>query len=73
MPVPGGAQEELAAVHVTRVEDARDTVNMTRAAFRHHGLEAAWRRVLAVVVQPGVEFGDEFVLDYKIYLPLVLR
>ena len=28
-------------------------------------LEAAWQRVVAVVVQPGIEFGDDFILDYK--------
>ena len=28
------------------------------------GLDAAWERVIAVVVQPGVEYGDDFVLPY---------
>jgi D-tagatose-1,6-bisphosphate aldolase subunit GatZ/KbaZ len=28
-------------------------------------LDKAWERVLALVVQPGVEFGNDFVLDYK--------
>ena len=29
------------------------------------GLESAWERVIAVVVQPGVEFGDDFILPYR--------
>jgi D-tagatose-1,6-bisphosphate aldolase subunit GatZ/KbaZ len=33
-------------------------------AFHSRGLEAAWQRVLAVVVQPGVEFGDASVFAY---------
>jgi D-tagatose-1,6-bisphosphate aldolase subunit GatZ/KbaZ len=37
---------------------------VTREAFRREGLDAAWERVVAVVVQPGVEFGDDFVLPY---------
>jgi D-tagatose-1,6-bisphosphate aldolase subunit GatZ/KbaZ len=28
-------------------------------------LQFAWERVIAVVVQPGVEFGDDFVLEYQ--------
>jgi D-tagatose-1,6-bisphosphate aldolase subunit GatZ/KbaZ len=33
--------------------------------FLRAGLESAWERVVAVVVQPGVEFGDDFVLPYR--------
>jgi D-tagatose-1,6-bisphosphate aldolase subunit GatZ/KbaZ len=40
-------------------------LEVTRAAFFSEGLEAAWDRVIALVVQPGVEFGDDFVLDYN--------
>ena len=65
VPIPGGATAHEDGVSVTRVEDARRTVEATHAAFLEAGLDAAWERVLAVVVQPGVEFGDDFVLDYK--------
>ena len=64
VPVPGGALEHGETVKVTRVEDLRQTLQTTRQAFYHLGLEAAWERVGAVVVQPGVEFGDDFVLEY---------
>ncbi len=65
VPIPGGATEREEGVSVTKVEDARQTIEVTREAFVREGLEPAWERVIAVVVQPGVEFGDDFVLPYK--------
>ncbi len=52
-------------VHVTEVADTRRTIELTQAAFLSQSLEAAWESVIALVVQPGVEFGDDFVLDYQ--------
>jgi len=65
VPVPGGATEHEEGVAVTRVADARQTIEVTREAFFRAGLKSAWERVIAVVVQPGVEFGDDFVLPYR--------
>lgn len=65
VPIPGGATEHEEGVSVTKVEDARQTIDVTRAAFYRAGLQSAWERVIAVVVQPGVEFGDDFVLPYR--------
>jgi D-tagatose-1,6-bisphosphate aldolase subunit GatZ/KbaZ len=65
VPIPGGATEHEDAVQVTRVEAARRTIEVTQAAFLAEGLGTAWERVMAVVVQPGVEFGDDFVLPYS--------
>ena len=65
VPVPGGAHEHEEGVSVTRIEDARQTIEVTREAFYREGLQSAWERVMAVVVQPGVEFGDDFVLEYQ--------
>ena len=70
VPIPGGAHEHETGVDVTKVEDARQTIQVMHEAFEDEGLESAWARVLAVVVQPGVEFGDDFVLDYQ---PLAAR
>jgi D-tagatose-1,6-bisphosphate aldolase subunit GatZ/KbaZ len=64
VPTPGGATEHEEVVSVTKVEDARRTLEVTRGAFHDEGVESAWERVIALVVQPGVEFGDDFVLDY---------
>lgn len=65
VPTPGGATEYEQGVGVTAVEDVRRTIEVTRAAFYRAGLQSAWERVTAVVVQPGVEFGDDFVLPYQ--------
>ena len=65
VPIPGGAQVHEERLQVTAVENVRRTIEVTHAAFIRQGLGAAWERVQAVVVQPGVEFGDDFVLDYQ--------
>jgi len=64
VPSPGGAQRETDGPDVTRVEDAQETIEMTCAAFAKYGLQAAWERVIALVVQPGVEFGDDALAEY---------
>jgi D-tagatose-1,6-bisphosphate aldolase subunit GatZ/KbaZ len=65
VPVPGGAKEHEEGVSVTTVDAARQTIDITHDAFLHAGMESAWERVIALVVQPGVEFGDDFILDYQ--------
>ena len=65
VPIPGGAQEVEEHLQVTNVQDARQTIETTRRAFYDLGLQAAWERVIALVVQPGVEYGDDFVIDYQ--------
>ena len=65
VPVPGGATAHEETVSVTKVEDARQTIQVTREAFLRAGLESAWEQVVGLVVQPGVEFGDDFVLPYQ--------
>lgn len=64
VPIPGGQQEVEERVQVTRVEDVDETIAIHRAAFNEAGLESAWKRVIAVVVQPGVEFNENGIIDY---------
>ncbi len=64
VPVPGGTTEHEDSVQVSRIEDVFRTIEVTRDEFYKAGLRAAWERVIAIVVQPGVEFGDDFVLPY---------
>lgn len=64
VPPPGGAKEKLAHARPTEVHDAQQSIESTRQAFFAEGLEAAWQRVIAVVVQPGVEFGELSVIPY---------
>ena len=58
------AQENEDSVTVTAPEDCEATLSTFRAAFCSNHLEAAWERVVAIVVQPGVEFADESVIEY---------
>jgi len=64
VPPAGGAKAEENRLLVTRPEDAAETLELTRQAFLKRGLDGAWERVVAMVVQPGVEFGDAQVHEY---------
>jgi D-tagatose-1,6-bisphosphate aldolase subunit GatZ/KbaZ len=65
VPIPGGEQAVESELTVTRIEDVQRTLSLTQAAFAARNLQSAWERVIAVVVQPGVEFGDATVFDYR--------
>lgn len=65
VPVPGGAHEGMDDLPATRVEDLARTIETQRRAFATRGLQSAWERVIAVVVQPGVEFDHATVIDYR--------
>jgi D-tagatose-1,6-bisphosphate aldolase subunit GatZ/KbaZ len=64
VPVPGGAAEDLDTLAVTTPAAARATIDMHRALFEEAGLGDAWPRVIALVVQPGVEFDHHKVVGY---------
>ncbi len=65
VPIPGGEHEPSSgSVAVTRVADVERTIALARDAFRARGIESAWERVIATVVQPGVDFSDCWVLEY---------
>lgn len=65
VPIPGGSQEEEDGIQVTKVSDFENTVETFRKAFLQYGLGDAWENVVGVVVQPGVEFGDEAIHEYN--------
>jgi len=65
VPTPGGATETLTSVAVTTTESTELALASHREAFLAAGLEVAWERVIALVVQPGVEFGNDSVVDYE--------
>lgn len=64
VPIPGGAQvkEEM---EVTHPEDFESTINTYKEVFTEEGLMDLWKHIVAVVVQPGVEFGDADVHMYR--------
>lgn len=65
VPVPGGAHETLDALTPTPADRARATIAAHRTAFAAAGLDDVWPRVIALVVQPGVEFDHLNVFDYE--------
>ncbi len=64
VPIPGGAQEAEDSLAVTKPEAFEDTVRTYRRVFEEEGIADGMNDVIAVVVQPGVEFGDEQVFFY---------
>ncbi len=64
VPIPGGAQEAEDTLAVTRPEAFKDTVATYKRVFAEEGAGDGWKDVIAVVVQPGVEFGDDQVFLY---------
>jgi D-tagatose-1,6-bisphosphate aldolase subunit GatZ/KbaZ len=65
VPVPGGAHETLEDLAATGPHAARLTLERNREAFAAHHVAGAWPRVMALVVQPGVEFDHLRVCDYR--------
>lgn len=65
VPIPGGSQEEEEGIQVTKASDFENTVEAFRQAFLRYDLNGAWENVVAVVVQPGVEFGDDSIHEYN--------
>ncbi|WP_104668228.1 D-tagatose-bisphosphate aldolase, class II, non-catalytic subunit [Ensifer adhaerens] len=65
VPPPGGATHALEELEVTHPEAALRTLTVHRAAFTSAGAEPALERVIGIVVQPGVEFGNTDVALYK--------
>jgi D-tagatose-bisphosphate aldolase class II non-catalytic subunit len=70
VPPPGGAHHVITELEPTSVAAARQTIDIHRDLFRSAGMEDAFSRVIGLVVQPGVEFGNENVV---IYDPLKAR
>ena len=55
VPIPGGAQENEDSVAVTNPDACEATLAEFKRAFDAQGLADVWQRVVALVVQPGVE------------------
>lgn len=65
VPIPGGSQDAKdTGMQVTKVKDFEATVAAFKNAFESRGLEEAWKQVIGVVVQPGVEEKDAGCTEY---------
>lgn len=65
VPIPGGAKEAEDSLSVTSPEAFKDTVATYKRVFAEEGIADGMKDVIAVVVQPGVEFGDDQVFFYN--------
>jgi D-tagatose-1,6-bisphosphate aldolase subunit GatZ/KbaZ len=64
VPAPGGETEPGTPPAVTTSDHVLHTLETFRSQFAERKLFAAWERIIALVVQPGVEFGDDVVFPY---------
>jgi D-tagatose-1,6-bisphosphate aldolase subunit GatZ/KbaZ len=64
VPVPGGAWESEEAIRVTDTVAAQETLDLFDDVFHRRSLGNAWTRVIALVVQPGVEHDHARVFEY---------
>ena len=64
VPIPGGETGALDGLAVTRPEAALRTHELHSRSFARHGLAGALARVVGLVVQPGVDFGNAQVFSF---------
>lgn len=64
VPIPGGLQEQEETLEVTTPEDFEATYETFKKAFDHYNVNDVFESVIAIVVQPGVEFGDDDLFFY---------
>jgi D-tagatose-1,6-bisphosphate aldolase subunit GatZ/KbaZ len=64
VPVPGGAHEKLHQLTPTTTAAAQETLRAHREAFEAARVDHVWPQVMALVVQPGVEFDHEQVISF---------
>ncbi|AWB47186.1 tagatose-bisphosphate aldolase [Gemmobacter aquarius] len=62
VPVPGGEVAPLDALGITTPEAVTRTLALHRMAFADRGLP--FDRILAIVVQPGVDFGNDRIYPF---------
>ena len=65
VPIPGGAQEKEDTLAVTSPEAFKGTYEVFKRVFDEHGVNEVFNNVVGIVVQPGVEFGDEDLFMYS--------
>jgi D-tagatose-bisphosphate aldolase class II non-catalytic subunit len=65
VPTPGGALEAVPETVVTAPEAPLATYGIHKHIFMSEGLSRVLDRVVALVVQPGVEHGNESVMRYE--------
>lgn len=65
VPVPGGAKEDTNEINITTEEDFDNTILAYKRMLRKYNLEQCWNDIIAIVVQPGVEFSEDNIVIYN--------
>ena len=64
VPIPGGEVRVLDELEVSSPEAVHRTYQLHRGAFAKRGLQDAFARVVGLVVQPGVDFGNSQIFAF---------
>ena len=64
VPIPGGEQEITDQIAITKPEDLHETIRIYQEEFEKQGMGDLFSSIVGIVVQPGVEFGDENIARY---------
>ncbi len=64
VPVPGGEADDMSGISVTSPSRLNETISTHQEAFEALGVSGAMDRVIAVVVQPGVDFSHDGIFHY---------
>ena len=65
VPAPGGTKEAKENSEITSSFNLKNTIELTKKAFYNFNLESAWERVIAVVVNLGIEFNNKKIFEYN--------
>ena len=65
VPIPGGEYEEKDELSVTNPQDFENTIKTYDKIFKENGFDNAWENIIAIVVQPGVEFSNYDIHEYN--------
>ena len=64
VPIPGGTTEVEPSINVVNPLDFERTVETYKKIFEKSGSKDGWKDIIAVVIQPGVEFGYSQIFSY---------
>lgn len=65
VPTPGGAFDDNEILVPTSMSDAAETIRLSMDSFKKRELDETMENIVALVVQPGVEFSDTQVHSYN--------
>jgi len=65
VPAPGGTKEARKNDEISSPFNLKRTIELSKKAFYDLNLKGAWERVIAVVVNLGIEFNNKEVFEYN--------